>query len=104
MRGASHYAFLGRRKNAHLHPPSPSACTPCHALEQVTMDDFDKALKEVKPAFGTSTETLESFLPHGIIPCGDTFERLQKTLSMLIEQVRACVSTAAVLIRVIQSS
>jgi hypothetical protein len=55
---------------------------------QVTMEDFEKALEEVKPAFGTSTETLESYLTHGIIPCGETFEHLRQTLAMLTQQVR----------------
>ncbi|EFJ49121.1 hypothetical protein VOLCADRAFT_80882 [Volvox carteri f. nagariensis] len=55
---------------------------------KVTMEDFEKALEEVKPAFGTSVETLESYLTHGIIPCGDAFEQLQSSLSMLVQQVR----------------
>ncbi|GLI63735.1 hypothetical protein VaNZ11_006800 [Volvox africanus] len=55
---------------------------------KVTMDDFEKALQEVKPAFGTSVETLDSYLTRGIIPCGETFEYLQETLSVTVKQVK----------------
>ncbi len=53
------------------------------------MEDFEKAFEEVKPAFGASTETLESYRTHGIIPCGDTFDHLRATLTTLVQQVRA---------------
>lgn len=55
---------------------------------QVYMEDFENALKEIKPAFGTSVEKLESYLTYGIIPYGQTFEKLQRTLFMLVEKVR----------------
>ncbi|KXZ46923.1 hypothetical protein GPECTOR_39g417 [Gonium pectorale] len=55
---------------------------------KVTMEDFEKALEEVKPAFGASTETLESYRTHGIIPCGDAFDHLRQTLTSLVQQVR----------------
>ncbi|KAG2487773.1 hypothetical protein HYH03_013618 [Edaphochlamys debaryana] len=55
---------------------------------KVTMTDFEKAFEEVKPAFGASTETLESYRTHGIIPCGDSFDHLRQTLGMLVQQVK----------------
>ncbi|GIL90412.1 hypothetical protein Vretimale_18282 [Volvox reticuliferus] len=55
---------------------------------KVTMEDFERALEEVKPAFGTSVETLDSYLTHGIIPCGETFDHLQRTLSVFVQQVQ----------------
>ncbi|GLC36429.1 hypothetical protein PLESTM_000445600 [Pleodorina starrii] len=55
---------------------------------KVSMEDFERALEEVRPAFGTSVETLDSYLTHGIIPCGETFEHLRQTLAMLVQQVR----------------
>ncbi|KAG2433336.1 hypothetical protein HXX76_008400 [Chlamydomonas incerta] len=60
---------------------------------KVTMADFEKALDEVKPAFGASVETLEAYLRHGIISCGEAFDHLRETLSMLVEQVRASEKT-----------
>ena len=59
-----------------------------HIYIQVTMADFEKALGEVKPAFGTSAEMLDSYMTHGIIPCGETFWQLQQTLCRLAQQVR----------------
>lgn len=53
------------------------------------MEDFEKAFGEVKPAFGASAETLESYRPHGIIPCGVAFDKLRETLTSLVQQVRS---------------
>ncbi|GFR52621.1 hypothetical protein Agub_g15206 [Astrephomene gubernaculifera] len=55
---------------------------------KVTMEDFEKALEEVKPAFGASTDTLESYRMHGIIPCGETFDHLRQALTKMARQVR----------------
>lgn len=55
---------------------------------KVTMEDFKQALEEIKPAFGAATETLQQYCMHGIIPCGDAFEHLSRTLKTLVEQVR----------------
>lgn len=52
------------------------------------MADFEKALDEVKPAFGASVETLEAYMGHGIISCGEAFDHLRETLGMLVQQVR----------------
>ena len=54
---------------------------------QVTMQDFDTALAEVKPAFGAVTETLETYRANGIIPYGERFVHLQSTCRTLVEQV-----------------
>jgi vesicle-fusing ATPase len=53
------------------------------------MDDFEKALDEVKPAFGAQTELLDQYRTHGIISSGDTFEHLLQTLRTLVLQVRS---------------
>ena len=51
------------------------------------MQDFDRALSEVKPAFGAVTETLEQHRLNGIIDCGEHFRHLQSTCRTLVEQV-----------------
>ena len=51
------------------------------------MQDFDRALSEVKPAFGAVTETLEQYRLNGIIDCGAHFMHLQSTCRTLVEQV-----------------
>ena len=58
---------------------------------QVAMQDFDRALSEVKPAFGAVTETLEQHRLNGIIDCGEHFRHLQSTCRTLVEQVSNCV-------------
>jgi vesicle-fusing ATPase len=54
---------------------------------KVTMEDFMKALDEVKPAFGAATESLNSYRTHGMLNCGETFDHLLQTLRTLVHQV-----------------
>ena len=56
-------------------------------LVQVEMADFDRALAEVKPAFGVTTETLEQHRLNGIIDSGQQFRDLSTTLRNLVAQV-----------------
>ena len=51
------------------------------------MQDFDKALSEVTPAFGAVTETLEGLRLNGMIDSGDHHRRLLSTMSDLVQQV-----------------
>ena len=55
---------------------------------QVTMQDFETALAEVKPAFGAVLDTLETYRANGIIPYGERFVHLQSTCRTLVEQAR----------------
>lgn len=51
------------------------------------MADFERALSEIKPAFGAVTETLEQYRLNGIIDSGEKFRHLQNTCRNLVEQV-----------------
>ena len=53
----------------------------------VSMSDFEEALKEVKPAFGVSADTMDSYRPQGIIPTGEKFEHIMATCKALAAQV-----------------
>ena len=55
---------------------------------RVEMDDFERALVEVVPAFGASTETFERCRLNGVISPGERFEKLHHTCRALVEQVR----------------
>jgi vesicle-fusing ATPase len=55
---------------------------------KVEMGDFERALLEVVPAFGASTETFERCRLNGIISPGEKFEKLHHTCRALVEQVR----------------
>lgn len=55
---------------------------------QVAMADFEHALEEVKPAFGSNVEHLQAYAMHGIINYGEVFDHLQQTLRALVQQVR----------------
>ena len=59
-----------------------------HVL-QVSMQDFQAALAEVKPAFGAVTETLDTYRLNGIIDWGEGFRHLSATCRTLVEQVHA---------------
>ena len=54
----------------------------------MTKEDFERALAEVKPAFGAVTETLEEYRLNGIIPYGAPFAHLLGTGNTLVEQAR----------------
>ena len=53
----------------------------------MTREDFERALAEVKPAFGAVTETLEEYRLKGIISYGRHFAHLLETCATLVEQV-----------------
>jgi vesicle-fusing ATPase len=55
---------------------------------KITQADFDRALQEVVPAFGASSDALERCRLNGIISTGPRFEHLLKTARLLVEQVR----------------
>jgi len=60
---------------------------------KITRDDFDRALSEVVPAFGASTDTFERCRLNGIISPGAKFEKLHATCRALVEQVRVSEKT-----------
>eukprot|EP00877_Chromochloris_zofingiensis_P012938 jgi/Chrzof1/7899/Cz02g40140.t1 len=62
---------------------------------KVSMQDFLKALDEVKPAFGAAVESLEAYRMQGIIDYGDAFSHLQSTLRALVSQVQHSNKTPA---------
>jgi len=56
---------------------------------QITMDDFMRALSEVKPAFGVSEDELKTLLRQGrLIDYGDEFTKIVTTGETLIRQVQ----------------
>ena len=63
-----------------------SLLTPLGGLVQVEMEDFEEALKEVKPAFGAVTETLEAYRLNGVIDYGEHFRHLLSVCKQLVEQ------------------
>ena len=46
----------------------------------VVIDDFEKALSEVRPVLGKQDDVLESRFPYGISPCSDAMERLMRDI------------------------
>ena len=56
-------------------------------LIKVNQEDFERALEEVRPAFGVSQESLESCAPYGIIDHGDGHRDLEGMLQAAIRQV-----------------
>ncbi|KAH6764278.1 AAA-type ATPase family protein [Perilla frutescens var. frutescens] len=55
---------------------------------KVTMDDFLKAVQEVVPAFGASTDDLERCRLNGIVECGTRHDHIYKRTMLLTEQVK----------------
>jgi len=54
---------------------------------KVTAEDFEKALNEVRPAFGVSSAALESCTPYGIIDYGHRHRDLVDMLRAAVRQV-----------------
>ncbi|CAL5222767.1 g5179 [Coccomyxa viridis] len=61
---------------------------------KVCKEDFEEALKEVKPAFGAVTELLEAYRLNGIIDYGEHFRHLLSVCKQLVEQVRSSETTS----------
>lgn len=55
---------------------------------KVTMDDFLKALQEVKPAFGAAISSLEMCRLNGMLDCGERHRHIQETVMTLVEQLK----------------
>jgi vesicle-fusing ATPase len=55
---------------------------------KVTMDDFQYALDEVKPAFGVAEDTFAHCLSNGIINWGGDVQRILDDGKLFVEQVR----------------
>lgn len=56
---------------------------------RVTWEDFERALKEVQPAFGLEKDELSMRFRNGIIEYSDEFEKLYSDLMTMVEQVRS---------------
>lgn len=54
---------------------------------QITMEDFQLALQEVKPAFGTDEEDLAAAAPYGIIHYADSVRQIENKGASLVEEV-----------------
>lgn len=63
-----------------------------HALQNfkpsILPEDFDLALEEVKPKFGSPKDGLEHLYRNGIIDFGTDFRQVQDTLNTIIAQVK----------------
>ncbi|CRG99897.1 N-ethylmaleimide-sensitive fusion protein, putative [Plasmodium relictum] len=53
----------------------------------ITKNDFLKALKETKPAFGAQEDIIEGLLSNGIINYGKEYENIENTCKLLIKQI-----------------
>ncbi|SOV10675.1 N-ethylmaleimide-sensitive fusion protein [Plasmodium sp. gorilla clade G2] len=53
----------------------------------ITKNDFMKALKETKPAFGAEEDIIGSLLCNGIINYGKEYENIENTCKLLIKQI-----------------
>ncbi|KAI4839047.1 putative N-ethylmaleimide-sensitive fusion protein [Plasmodium brasilianum] len=53
----------------------------------ITKNDFLKALKETKPAFGAEEDIIENLLSNGIINYGKEYENIENTCKLLIKQI-----------------
>lgn len=63
---------------------------------KVTMQDFMAALDEVKPAFGATIDTLESYRLHGIVDYGPRHQHLLSSCRTLVRQAESSDSTPLV--------
>ncbi len=55
--------------------------------QKISMKNFEDALQEVKPQFGTDVGSLDSKIQFGIHDYGENFSSMYKRLTSLVEQV-----------------
>lgn len=60
---------------------------------KVTMEDFLSALDEVKPAFGATISTLDSYRLHGMVDYGPRYQHLLSSCRTLVRQVQSSEAT-----------
>eukprot|EP01127_Copromyxa_protea_P001301 TRINITY_DN11326_c0_g1_i1.p1 TRINITY_DN11326_c0_g1~~TRINITY_DN11326_c0_g1_i1.p1 ORF type:complete len:748 (+),score=178.04 TRINITY_DN11326_c0_g1_i1:7-2250(+) len=60
---------------------------------KVRMEDFLRALNEVRPAFGVTEDKLEKAMQNGIIPYSEEFNTVLESGKLLIKQVEASAKT-----------
>jgi vesicle-fusing ATPase len=58
-----------------------------HTKMKVMSEDFNRAMDEVKPAFGVSTDEFEAYMHQGLIDYGKKFERLYNSCKSFVRQV-----------------
>jgi vesicle-fusing ATPase len=63
-------------------------------LRKVSMNDFEMALKEVKPMFGTDSNELQKNLQFDMVDYGNNYLNLNSKLMSLLDQVRGSSSTS----------
>jgi hypothetical protein len=61
--------------------------TRCSFVLQVTRADFDRALYDVRPAFGIKEDELSRCFANGVISTGSDFDSVYMTLQRLVHQV-----------------
>eukprot|EP01051_Picozoa_sp_SAG22_P005587 SAG22_NODE_336_length_12071_cov_10.875125_8_plen_64_part_00 len=56
----------------------------------VTKEDFDRALEEVRPAFGSESDALADAIRHGVIDYGPRHREMVDKGKLFVTQVRGC--------------
>jgi vesicle-fusing ATPase len=89
VKSASSFAF-----NRHVKVGTVAGVADDINTMKVNMDDFMKALDEVKPAFGVSEEELENAKDRGILEYSEDIPRILKDGSSFVAQIRNSPTTS----------
>ncbi|KAL8450203.1 hypothetical protein Emag_003357 [Eimeria magna] len=87
VRSAASFAFQRSVDMKDLSKPADASAI------KITMQDFERALEEVRPAFGTHDESLTRCMRNGIISFSAECKRLQQTCLTLGAQARDSANT-----------
>ncbi len=63
-------------------------------LRKISMEDFQSALKEVKPMFGSDSTQLENAMQFEIIDYGKSYQTINSKLTSLVNQIKNSKSTS----------
>lgn len=91
VKSASSYALYG---SIDVSQGAAVSAKPKFDNIMVTMADFKAALEEVKPAFGVAEEELGAFLRNNLIPYGDDYDKIVRTIEVLTRQVKTSEQTS----------
>jgi vesicle-fusing ATPase len=81
------------KKDAKKAPPKKGGATELVCDRKVCMADFLRALGENKPAFGIDNENLSNCVRGGIIPYGESFNKIYKDGINFISEIKNSKST-----------
>jgi len=96
VKSAASYALFGNMDIKDLRVDQELSKKLARHSVSVQMHHFEKALEEVKPAFGVAEDDFATFLRGNIYNVGSEFERVMTTVRTALDQLKSSASTQVI--------